>query len=941
LLPDSADEPGRDAATPPDEGDNVTANWLRRPQVLIAAGVFVLTLAVYMATLNATTPFWDAGEFITTSHIVGVPHQPGTPLYVLMGRVFDVLFSGQPDIAKASMHTAWAVNFMSAFFSALAVVFIYLLIWELARRADPDSGWLAHAGGVVGALFLAFSETFWANAIEAEVYGLAAFMLALMAWLAVQWYQDRGHVGSNHLLLLMIYLLGLGVGFHLGTLLVYPGIFVLMVLASRRKLPLLDVFLMSGGLALFLLSTTKIVPDKGLVFFLIIYVALVGVRAFTGHRFAMWGSALFFLGLTVHAIMMIRAGAHPEPYVNQTSPSDFSTLMSVIRREQYPPMNPFTRQAPLGWQFGYYYKFLMEQFWFLGSGQNLLTTISTVLGPIFLALVGIFHGFRRIKPLIFVPLLGYLINGEILTLYLNFTNHEVRERDYFYFAAFMFAAVFIGLGVAALLRYLAGSEGKSAAQADKEGGDWRSLVKPVKLKPVTIAAGAVLLLLPLLPLAPGSVKWFEHDNTKNFIAYDYAWNILNGCDQNGILFTNGDNDTFPIWYLQEVERFRRDVTVVNLSLVNLPWYIKQLKHSPEHPLAMQRSDQQIDELRHRLFEDPKTGERSFVMIKDYVIEDNIATNKAGQKRPAFFAVTIPSENMQRYYPSLQMEGMAYRLMDKPGPDNQPVTDPQAVLQNMLGRYRLGSVMTAGDAERHDAYRSMAGLAGDGPRQGPGQATRELRSADLGRLVEMLGKERTDQYRVANASFLLGNYPAALNRAGYEFYMQANDVFKTDQARYKELLECALTSFRSSLAIAPYNEQALEFFPLLLVQAYKDDEALALLDSLKGHLPPKDEERVVFGAISGFVRGGVPELAVKWLTGRIAQEPERKFYYQALFGVHQALGEVPQARGVMDAWQKQSGEQDPDMAKALTQMSSSVGQSEQDQVRQKVEAALGQ
>ena len=158
-------------------------NWYRRPQVLVAAGVFVLTLAVYAVTLNPSTPFWDAGEYITTSHIVGVPHQPGTPLYVLVGRVFDVLF-GQADITTPSYRTAWAVNFMSAFFSALAVMFIYLVIWELARRSDPDSGWLAHAGGVVGAGFLAFSETFWNNAIEAEVYGLSAFMLALLSWLA-------------------------------------------------------------------------------------------------------------------------------------------------------------------------------------------------------------------------------------------------------------------------------------------------------------------------------------------------------------------------------------------------------------------------------------------------------------------------------------------------------------------------------------------------------------------------------------------------------------------------------------------------------------------------------------------------------------------------------------------------------------------------------------
>ncbi|MBK7190519.1 MAG: DUF2723 domain-containing protein [bacterium] len=917
----------------------MTANWLRRPQVLIAAGVFVLTLAVYSATLNSTTPFWDAGEFITTAHIVGVPHQPGTPLYVLMGRVFDVLLSGQPDITQASYRTAWAVNFMSAFFSALAVTFIYLLIWELARRADPDSGWLAHVGGVAGALFLAFSETFWSNAIEAEVYGLGAFMLALLAWLAVRWYDERQRAGSDMLLLLMIYLLGLGVGFHLGTLLVYPGIFVLLVLASRRKLAMVDLLLMSGGLALFLLSTT--LHNNGLLVVMLIgYLALVGVRAATGHRFALYGSALFFLGLTVHAIMMIRAGASPEPFINQTAPEDFKTLMSVIRREQYPPLNPFTRQAPLGWQFGYYYRFLFEQFYFLGTGSGLLTTISTIVGPIFLALVGVMQGLRRLRPLIFVPLIGYLINGEILTLYLNFTNHEVRERDYFYFAAFMFAAVFIGLGVSALLRYLAGAEGKSAAEVEATGGDWRALAKPVKLKPAVLAAAGVLVLLPLLPLMPGSTKYFEHDNTNNRIAYEYAWNILAGCDQNGILFTNGDNDTFPIWYLQEVEKFRRDVTVVNLSLINLPWYIKQLKHSPENPLAMQRSDAEIDALRHRLYEDPKTGERQFIMIKDYVLHDIVTANQGEKGRQLFFAVTIPQENMQRYYPNLQMEGMTYRLLDKAGPDNLPVTDPQAVLQNMLGVYKLGSVMQTDDAARSSVYRAMAGLSTDGPSRGLGQSSRELRASDLDSLARMIGSPRTDQYRVPNATFLLGNYPAALNRAGYEFYLQATEAAATDQARYKDLLASALAAFRASLAIAPFNDQALEFFPLLLVQAYRDDEAKTFLGSLQGNVPVEIEERTVFNSIRGFVRGGVPELAVQWLAERLSAQPERKFYYQVLFSVHQAVGDVAQARSVMEAWQKQSGEQDADMARGIEEMRKQSGTREQEQIKQQVEESLG-
>ena len=158
----------------------------------------------------------------------------------------------------------------------------------------------------------------------------------------------------------------------------------------------------------------------------------------------------------------------------------------------------------------------------------------------------------------------------------------------------MFCAVFIGLGASALLRYLVGGEGPSAEEADKPGHDWRKAVAPVKLKPWVLVAGGLLVVISLLPAFPAHTKYFEHDNSDNRIAYEYAWNILAGLDENAIIFTNGDNDTFPIWYLQEVEKFRTDVTVVNLSLVNLPWYIKQLKNHPTKPLDMKRGDEEIE-----------------------------------------------------------------------------------------------------------------------------------------------------------------------------------------------------------------------------------------------------------------------------------------------------------------------------------------------------------
>ena len=115
---------------------------------------------------------------------------------------------------------------------------------------------------------------------------------------------------------------------------------------------------------------------------------------------------------------------------------------------------------------------------------------------------------------------------------------------------------------------------------------------------------------------------------------------------------------------------------------------------------MQRNDQQIDELRHKMFEDPKTGERQIIMIKDYVVHDIITTNHQAAGLPVFFAVTIPQENMARYFPNLQMEGMAYRLTrDRRTRTTCPMVDAQKVLENMLGVYRLGALLDGDTAGR--------------------------------------------------------------------------------------------------------------------------------------------------------------------------------------------------------------------------------------------------
>jgi hypothetical protein len=378
------------------------------------------------------------------------------------------------------------------------------------------------------------------------------------------------------------------------------------------------------------------------------------------------------------------------------------------------------------------------------------------------------------------------------------------------------------------------------------------------------------------------------------------------------------------------------VTVVNLSLVNLPWYIKQLKHNPVKPLAIKRSDEEIDALRHRVFEDPKTGERTIIMIKDYMVHDIITTNYSGVNNPVFFAVTIPQENMARYFPNMVMEGMAYRLTDTAGPEGMPRVDAQKVMENMFGIYQLGALMDGDSPARLRRYDEMSGLAGDRGAQELGGPGRHLPVADLDTLASMAGKPRTDVFRNINARHLLGNYPAALNRAGYECYILASQAARTDTMEYRRFLEQSLVAFGASLAIAPYNDLALEYYPLLLIQAYRDKEAEEFLRALQGNVPREVEERILRNTVQSIVGGGAAQIAVDLMSRQVADYPDRLYYYQLQFHIFEALGQRDKAEEVMLAWERRTGERPPDMVKGLETMK----QDALDREQQRIDEAVG-
>ena len=177
--------------------------------------------------------------------------------------------------------------------------------------------------------------------------------------------------------------------------------------------------------------------------------------------------------------------------------------------------------------------------------------------PLLLGLLGLVYQFDRDKRGSWLVLLMFFMTGIAIVLYLNQPPYQVRERDYAYAGSFYMFAIWIGLGAAALYAWLCDiAKGKA---------------------PAKFLAACVSLLCLGVPALMASENWDDHDRSHRYTAPEMAYNYLNSVGENGLLVTHGDNDTFPLWYAQEVEGVRTDVRVVNTSLLGTDWYIDQMK----------------------------------------------------------------------------------------------------------------------------------------------------------------------------------------------------------------------------------------------------------------------------------------------------------------------------------------------------------------------------
>ncbi len=463
-------------------------------------------MCVYLATLAPTVTYWDAGEFLSAIHSLGIPHPPGTPMFILIGNVWAKIFS-------PVFGFAYSVNLFSAVCTATACG---IAAW-LMQRWTGDSIAAGAAGLTAGLM-----SSVWLNATETEVYSpvlLVSMILLLVA--------DRAReTRERRWLVLLAYMIGFGYSLQLSALVAAPAaIFLALWRWPRRD------------------DVSRSAIDGG--------------RGFLGTGVTMALAAT--LGASAVLFMLVRA--RHDPAINQGNPATWQALSDVVSRRQYLPVSMVPRQAPFYLQVGNMLEYADWQV-ALGLAPDPPPTIARTAVTIAFALLGVI-GFvwhkRTHRPsweAVTVLFVGATIG---IVVYLNMkaspsygigflpsgAKHEARERDYFFALGFICWGMWAGAGAVRIMRRF-GRQGQFAG--------------------VAIAA------------LPAALNWnaVNRNNADAFDPRNNAARSLMRAPKNAVVFAVGDNDTYPVWYMQEVVGLRRDVTIVTLPLLGAGWYRQEL-----------------------------------------------------------------------------------------------------------------------------------------------------------------------------------------------------------------------------------------------------------------------------------------------------------------------------------------------------------------------------
>jgi tetratricopeptide (TPR) repeat protein len=843
-------------------------------------------LIIYLLTTAPTVAFWDNGEFIAVGHILGVGHPPGSPVYTLITRLFS--FLPFPNVARA-------VNFESILAGALAIAFLYFSIAKIAKRWEGNvrsfsDGLSTYVAGITACIFAAFSFSFWENALEAEVYATNIFTMTFTLWLVLWWSELKETPRNRRIIYLVGYLLALGIGTHMGCLLWAPGYLVFIIFFERsflgtillavpfglgfslfskqiqwgawgllaglwlpvtiyyalprlwpqptkpkRKqkrqqvarpatMPTGFVLAIAAIQIVFLFATAANHGAEGAWWFIGYGVASAAALALfvrllrDGHidhpeipaRVVLGIIALGGIALSVHAYLLIRARLNPA--INESDPRTWNLVLDVMRRKQYEPMRFFPRRTPFSNQFRILWSYIKPQF---------------TVWPLILAVWGAIAHARKDRRTFALLAIAFFMSSIGLLFYMNLSDHEVRTREYFWVPGYVGLALWMGIGSAAIVDW-----------AKQIGVTWRR------------SLAGMLIAFSFVPLI-----WHYHvmDRSKNWVAYYYGMNLLNYVDENAILVTNGDNDTFPLWYLQQVEGIRPDVDILNLSLVQINWYIKQLK---DRGIPMSFTYDEIERMTPYWVRDPETGQTRMITLRDIAVHDII--RETGTSRPIYWAVTV--DDFMGYWDNLRLEGMVFRLVPETG-RNQ--IDVERTRENVFVNYNYESIV-----DKDDGWRVMDEI-----------------------------------YKPPTTTRLVTNYAAGFSRLGFNAMQQSRpDVDE------------AIRLYNIALKFAPNYGPALNgLIAIYAARLFEPEKALPLAEQLLADQPENVETWIRYAGVNlmvaeqlernGQVDEAMPHFrtAMQYYEQALRREPTRAELYPALLSVYQRLGYDQKVNELIDVW----------------------------------------
>ena len=481
---------------------------------------------------------------------------------------------------------AHRITYVSVLSSAASIGFSYLIVakiisWWLTNKATILERAPMYIGGIVGSLMMAFSRTWWTNAVEAEVYGLTLLTSVIVVYLALIWFERRDDPRSDKLIFLMNFVIILGVAAHLAAYLVMPAVYFFIFISSKRLLKEPRVWLT------FIVSMLLAIDPRLFMYGGMIWLGITALGAlFSRSYFWKWSftfTALMALAFSVQFTVMVRADHKPR--INMNNPHNFERMENYLSREQYGQGNMITRmfkrRGLLKNQFGDYPRMGMLGFWKQQYSPNYVPFALWL----FVGLWGMYYSMKqhwKIGLMLFLLILAGTIG---ITLYMNFADGtqlawdstaklEVRDRDYFWTHGFAMFGWAIGIGIAAIMHavmdYLRNKE------------NTRKFILPV-----TVVFG-LTIFLPTLTIAQ---NYYYNNRSGEWLAYDFSHDILSTCKPNAVLFTGGDNDTYPLWAQQEAYGYRQDVKIINLALANVDWYVLHCKNVFGAPMAV--TDDQI------------------------------------------------------------------------------------------------------------------------------------------------------------------------------------------------------------------------------------------------------------------------------------------------------------------------------------------------------------